>query len=150
MKYFNLSKKRGSGSLEVYNNLKTDGYRNILVIGETESSGLYISLKEAIKHALKHLKNEAKIIWLRGSDICRDLKIENFDHVIFTEGDEGIRDKVELLKRITVPVLCIGTINEAIPDGKNIYRMKKHIENKSRPMKPVLLEFFQSKWKEEP
>ncbi len=145
LKYFKLDQKRIAGSLEAYNNLKTESYKNVLVIGETESSGLYISLKEAIKHALKHLKKEAKIMWLRGSEINSNINIERFDYVIVTEGNEKIETKIELLKKINVPILCIGVINNIISDRKNIYRIKEHIENKSRPMRPTILEFFQSK-----
>ncbi|MBS3153119.1 hypothetical protein J4426_00940 [Candidatus Woesearchaeota archaeon] len=145
LKYFKFDQKRTAGSLETYANLKTEGYKNVLVIGETESSGLYISLKESIKHALKHLKKEAKIMWLRGSEINSNLNIESFDYVIVTEGNEGIKNKIGLLKKINAPILCIGTINNLIPDRKNVYRIKEHIENKSRPMKPTILEFFQLK-----
>ena len=135
-------KIRKPGHLEEYNKIAFSGRSSVLVIGETESSGTYISLNEAIKHALRHLGKEADITWLKLNEIKN--KPQHFDYIIVTEGETAIEEKCSLIKNLRAPLLCIGKVNEAFKGLPHSYIIEDHLEYLSRPMRPKLIKFFSS------
>src|SRR3989344_1332831 len=143
-----ITKRRIKGNLERFNELKIKNVSKVLIIGETESSGSYISLKEAVKHSLKSFGYSANIKWIKGSQIENEI-IKDYDYIIITDGKENIRGKRDIINNYSLPILCIGNICNTIKINKiNCFYINKHIEYRSKPMNPSLNKFFK-KWKKD-
>src|SRR3989344_734592 len=143
-----ITKRRIKGNLERFNELKIKNVSKVLIIGETESSGSYISLKEAVKHSLKSFGYSANIKWIKGSQIENEI-IKDYDYIIITDGKENIRGKRDIINNYSLPILCIGNICNTIKINKiNCFYINKHIEYRSKHMNPSLNKFFK-KWKKD-
>ncbi|MFA4887259.1 MAG: hypothetical protein WC595_03530 [Candidatus Nanoarchaeia archaeon] len=138
--------KRKEGSLEKYSKLPITSTCQVLILGETESSGSYISLKEAIKHALRHIAKEPNIIWMKGRELTSTINLNTYDYIILTEGNEALELKHHLIKNTTIPTLILGKFAQIIKSPYS-FPLSTHQEYRSRPMFPTLLNFFKLKWK---
>ena len=142
---------RIEGHLEKYSALGEFSTSKILIIGETESSGSFISLKEAIKHAMRHLGKTPVITWIKGNQLenfRRDNILEDYNYVVITDGMENIPGKDEILKNKSIPLLCIGPVCKKFKNLQGHYFILRHEEYASRPMNPTLLKFFNLQWRE--
>ncbi|HLD04964.1 MAG TPA: hypothetical protein VJG90_04575 [Candidatus Nanoarchaeia archaeon] len=139
---------RKEGHLEKYCLLPVDSEANVLIFGQTESSGSFISLKEGVKHALRHLGKDAIITWPKENESV-NIDPRRYDYLIITRGIKEVYKKKNALLNGDIPTLIIGDVFEKRLNTSRCFIIQSNLEYKSRPMKPSLLDFFSLKWKKD-
>jgi len=145
LKFFNI-KKKYKKTINIWEDYikKIDSYKDIVkvgIVGKYIDSGKftlkdsYLSVIEAIKHAVWHNSRIPDIIWIDSKDIEKDKnylnKLKNLDCVIVTGGfgDSGIEGMIltaQYCRENKIPYLglCLGLQVAVIEYARNVCKME--------------------------